>query len=144
VTSLEIEDVCSAIICTGPRSKISRVSFRREEARLIAFILVTADYLAQMSDPNYVEKLPVLIREFNEAYDFEQVPHEKRAYHELRELMEKTPGFWTNYVRPMLDFEAGGVHRFLTTAGQPNPYLQAVEANIEEVRRRLQAGVGST
>jgi hypothetical protein len=42
----------------------------------------------------------------------------------------------------MLDFEAGGVHRYLTTAGQPNPYLQAVEANLAELQRRLQAGTG--
>jgi hypothetical protein len=42
----------------------------------------------------------------------------------------------------MLDFEAGSVHRYLTSAGQPNPYLQAVEANLAEVRRRLQAGQG--
>jgi hypothetical protein len=34
------------------------------------------------------------------------------------------------------------VHRYLTTAGQPNPYLQAVEANMAEVRRRLQTGAG--
>ncbi|MBL9216224.1 MAG: HD domain-containing protein [Opitutaceae bacterium] len=136
----EVEDVCSAIICTGPHSKISQVSFRREEARLMAFILVTADYLAQMSDANYVKKLPILIREFNEAYEFEQVPPEKRPYHELRELMQKTPGFWTNFVRPMLDFEAGGVHRYLTTAGRPNPYLDAVEANIAEIRRLVQEG----
>jgi hypothetical protein len=41
-----------------------------------------------------------------------------------------------------LDFEAGAVHRYLTTAGQPNPYLQAVEDNLSEIRRRLQAGTG--
>jgi hypothetical protein len=57
-------------------------------------------------------------------------------------MLEKTEGFWSNYVRPMLDFEAGGVHRYLTSAGQPNPYLQAVEANLAEVRRRLQVGAG--
>jgi len=140
VTATEVEDICAAIICTGPKNKISQISFRSEEGRHFAFALVTADYLAQMSAPDYVEKLPALFREFEEAFDFEQTPPEKRPYHNLRELLEKTPGFWTNYVRPMLDFEAGGVHRYLTTAGQPNPYLQAVEANLAEVHRRLQAG----
>lgn len=140
-TATEIEDICSAIICTGPRNKISQISFRCEEARHFAFILVTADYLAQMSAPDYVDKLRALYREFQEAFDFEQVPGEKRPYHSLREMMQMTPAFWTNYVRPMLDFEAGGVHRYLTTAGQTNPYLQAVEDNIIEVRRRLQEGL---
>lgn len=142
VTASEIEDICAAIICTGPRSKISQVSFHRDEARQMAFILVTADYLAQMSAADYLEKLPVLYKEFVEAFEFEQIPPEKRPYHSLQQLLEKSSGFWTNYVRPMLDFEAGGVHRYLTTAGQPNPYLQAVEANLAELQRRLQAGAG--
>jgi len=140
-TATEIEDICSAIICTGPRNKISQIAFRSEQGRHFAFVLVTADYLAQMSAPDYVDKLAALYREFQEAYDFEQVPAEKRPYHSLREMMQLTPGFWTNYVRPMLDFEAGGVHRYLMTAGQTNPYLQAVEDNIIEVRRRLQEGL---
>lgn len=142
VTASEIEDICAAIICTGPRSKISQVSFHRDEARQMAFILVTADYLAQMSAADYLDKLPVLYKEFVEAFEFEQIPPEKRPYHSLQQLLEKSTGFWTNYVRPMLDFEAGGVHRYLTTAGQPNPYLQAVEANLAELQRRLQAGSG--
>ena len=144
VTATEVEDVCSAIICTGPQSRISQVTFHREETRIMGFILVTADYLAQMSAPDYGEKLPNLFREFQEAYEFEKVPVEKRPYHELRDLLAKTPHFWTKYVRPMLDFEAGGVHRYLTTAGQPNPYLQAVETNITEVRRRLEADAGQS
>lgn len=142
VTASEIEDICAAIICTGPRSKISQVAFHRDETRQIAFILVTADYLAQMSAADYLDKLPVLYKEFVEAFEFEQIPAEKRPYHSLQQLLEKSPGFWTNYVRPMLDFEAGGVHRYLTTAGQPNPYLQAVEANLAELQRRLQVGAG--
>ena len=108
----------------------------------MAFILVTADYLAQMSAADYLDKLPALYREFEEAFDFEKVPLEKRPYHNLQQLLEKSSGFWINYVRPMLDFEAGGVHRYLTTAGQPNPYLQAVEANLAELKRRLQPGTG--
>lgn len=142
VTATEVEDICAAIICTGPRSKISQISFRSEEGRHMAFALLTADYLAQMSAPDYVDKLPALFREFLEAFDFEQMPPEKRPYHTVRELLEKTPGFWSNYVRPMLDFEAGGVYRYLTTAGQPNTYLLAVEANMAEVNRRLQAVSG--
>jgi hypothetical protein len=142
VTATEIEDICAAIICTGPRNKISQIAFRTDSARHFAFALVTADYLAQMSAPDYVQKLPALYREFEEAFNFENVPLEKRPYLNFQQLLEKTDGFWFNYVRPMLDFEAGGVHRYLTLAGQPNPYLQAVEANLAEVRRQAQAGKG--
>ncbi|HVT72980.1 MAG TPA: HD domain-containing protein [Lacunisphaera sp.] len=142
VTGSEIEDICSAIICTGPQSRISQITFHREEARIFAFILVTADYLAQMSAADYPDELPILYREFHEAYEFEKVPEEKRPYKSVEDLLRRTPNFWQNYVRPMLDFEAGGVHRYLATAGQPNPYLQAAEANIAEVQRRLQVGSG--
>ncbi|HVZ63240.1 MAG TPA: HD domain-containing protein [Lacunisphaera sp.] len=142
VTGSEIEDICSAIICTGPQSRISQITFHREEARVFAFILVTADYLAQMSAVDYPDELPILYREFLEAYNFEKVPEEKRPYKSVEDLLRRTPNFWQNYVRPMLDFEAGGVHRYLATAGQPNPYLQAAEANIAEVQRRLQVGSG--
>ncbi|HWA27061.1 MAG TPA: hypothetical protein VG734_15495 [Lacunisphaera sp.] len=142
VTATEVEDICSAIICTGPRSKISQIAFRTEESRHMAFALLTADYLAQMSAPDYISKLPALYQEFQEAFEFEQIPMEKRPYHNVRQLLEKTPTFWSNLVRPMLDFEAGGVYRYLTTAGQPNPYLQAVEANMAEVQRLVQDGKG--
>jgi hypothetical protein len=144
VRPAEVEDICAAISCTGPQSKISQTTFRREEARIISFILVTADYLGQMSAPDYVATLPVLFGEFTEAYDFEHVPEQKRAFHSYKELMQDTPRFWGSFVRPMLDFEAGGMHRYLTTAGQPNPYLQAVEANVEEVRRLAREWAGQT
>lgn len=141
VTATEIDDICSAIICTGPRSKISQVSFRSDQGRHFAFVLVTADYLAQMSAPDYLEKLPALYREFMEAFVFEQIPPEKRPYQTYRELLEKTPAFWGAFVRPMLDFEAAGAYRYLTVAGQTNPYMQAVEDNIAEIKRRLDAGL---
>lgn len=144
VNPVEIDDICAGIMCTGPQTRISSMTFRREPARLLAFMLVTADYLGQMSAPDYVDELPILFAEFHEAFEFEQVPAERRTFLNVGELIAKTPLFWENYVRPMLDFEAGGVHRYLTTAGRPNPYLQAVDTNIAEVRRRLSLGTGTT
>ncbi len=140
VTESEVEDVCSAIICTGPRSRIGEVVFRGDQTRQIAFMLVTADYLAQMSAADYLDKLPKLYQEFVEAFDHEGIPEEKRVYQNLRSLLEKSPGFWHNYVRPLLDAETGGVYRYLSPAGQPNPYLDAVEANLLELQRRLVSG----
>jgi hypothetical protein len=133
----EIEDITTAISCTGPANRISNAVFRRPEAKLIACFLVTSDYLGQMSASDYVDELPILFREFAEAYEFEGVPADKRMFHSLDELQAKTPAFWEKYVRPMLDTEAGGVYRFLNHTGQPNPYFQAIDANIAEVRRRL-------
>lgn len=137
----EVEDIATAIGCTGPANRISAATFSRPEAKVIACILVTADYLSQMSAPDYVAKLPILYREFVEAYNFEELPEEKRMFHSLRELMERSPAFWEKFVRPMLDSEMAGMYRFLENTGQTNPYLQAVEDNVTEIRRLVQNGL---
>lgn len=137
----ELEMVCGAISCTGPRNRISAQSFPHATARRMACLLVTADYISQMSAPDYADKLDALFAEFVEAFDHEQVPLEKRPYPTLAELKRRTPDFWEKFVRPMLDNEADGVHRFLSITGQTNPYLQAVAENIAEVRRRAQSGL---
>lgn len=110
-------------------------------ARRLACLLVTADYLAQMSAPDYADKLDFLYAEFVEAYDYENVPAELRPYRDVAELKRKTPDFWEKFVRPMLDSEADGVHRFLTDTGQPNSYLDAVAANVAMIRLRAGSGV---
>lgn len=135
----EIDDICHAISCTGPLNRISAVEFRRPEARVMACILVTADYLGQMGAHDYVEELPFLYREFQEAYEFEGLPEAKRIFHSESELIRKTPAFWEQYVRPMLEREAGGVYHFLDGEHGVNPYVSAIEANMEEVRRRIAA-----
>ena len=139
VSPSEIEDICSAMMCTGPRNSISSVSFQREEARQIALLLVTADYLAQMSAADYLEKLPRLYLEFVEAFEYNEVPLEKRPYQSLDQLLEMTSGFWKNFVLPLLDGEAEAAYRYLSPLGTPNPYLVAVEANLAELERRLKA-----
>jgi hypothetical protein len=138
----EIEDICSAIRCTGPRNRISAQSFRRPEANVIACILVTADYLAQMSAPDYPDKLPLLFREFQEAFEHEGIPPEKRPYRNVLDLFQKTPAFWHKLVLPMLETEAHAQIHFLAITGQPNPYIGAVEANLAEIQRRSAAEVG--
>jgi hypothetical protein len=138
VTPDEMDDVCAAINCTGPRNHIAGHTFHRPEARIIACIVVTADYLAQMSAPDYLGKLPLLYREFQEAFDYEMVPADKRPYHSLRDLQEKTSDFWHKFVLPLLDNEADAVYRHLSITGQPNPYLLAVEDNLTKIRHRLQ------
>ncbi|HYC71461.1 MAG TPA: hypothetical protein VEB66_09665 [Opitutaceae bacterium] len=133
----EIDDIANAIGCTGPVNKFNVMPFRRPEARLIACILVTADYLGQMSAADYVEELPVLFGEFTEAYEHENLPEDKRFFKNERQLIEKTPEFWERYVRPMLAGDAGAMYRFLDRPDGSNPYLEAVEANIAAVRRQI-------
>lgn len=137
----EIDDVCTAISCTGPRNHISTQAFRSPVARRMACLLVTADYVSQMCAPDYADKLDHLFAEFVEAFEHDGIPTERRPYQSVAELKLKTPDFWTKFVRPMLDTEADAVHRYLSFTGQTNAYLQAIEDNIAEVRRRTQEGM---
>lgn len=141
IASEEIDDVCAAISCTGPRNRISAQIFRAPATRRMACLLVTADYVSQMCAPDYAEKLDHLFSEFAEAFAHDGVAPEQRPYHSVAELKLKTPDFWAKYVRPMLDTEADAVHRYLSFTGQTNAYLQAIEDNIAEVRRRTQEGL---
>lgn len=136
ITGAEIEDICSVMMCTGPRNRIANVSFEREEARQIARLLVTADYMAQMSAADYLEKLPLLYLEFVEAFEREGVPLENRPYHSLEQLLEMTPGFWHDFVLPLLNEEAEGVYNYLSPEGLPNPYLEAIKGNLAELELR--------
>jgi hypothetical protein len=133
----EIEDICAAIRCTGPRNQISTQTFRTPIVRRMACLLVTADYLSQMCAPGYADKLDYLFDEFVEAFDHDGVPIERRPFQNVIELKLRTPDFWAKFVRPMLDTEADAVHRYLSFTGQTNAYLRAIEDNIAEVRRRL-------
>ncbi len=137
LTHTEIEDICSAVMCTGPRNDITKAIFRCEEARQIALILVTSDYLAQMSAADYLEKLPRLYHEFEEAFEVNQVPQEKRPYHSLGQLLEMTPGFWNGYVLPLLENDLAGTYKYLSVNKSSNPYLEAVEDNLEQLSEQL-------
>jgi hypothetical protein len=57
-------------------------------------------------------------------------------------LIEKTPDFWTAFVRPKLEKDFEGVFRFLASPypDGPNPYVDAIEHNIALVRTRIAAG----
>jgi hypothetical protein len=141
VSIQEIEDICSAIMCTGPRNRISNVIFQREDARQIALLLVTADYLAQMSAPDYVEKLPRLYHEFMEAFDRAGTPLQDRPYKSLLQLLEMTSGFWEKFVLPILNVETEGAYHYLADEEGVNPYLDSVQINLEKIQSQLTSGV---
>lgn len=138
----EIEEVQSAISCTGPMNHIPNMHFRRPVVSLLASMLVTADYLGQLGAADYVEELPILFDEFREAYEHDKIPHEKWMFKSKQNLLQKTPDFWVKYVRPLLDNEAASVHRYLQKPDGTNPYFDAIEANMVRVRAMIASGAG--
>jgi len=128
----EVEDTLGMIRCTGLNGRPEKTSFGSELARIAACMVATSDFLGQMAAPDYVEKLPLLFAEFEEADDYSHVPKSKRMFSSAGQLISGTAGFWQGFVRPRLETEFSGVYRYLAlpAPSRRNPYLDAVELNV--------------
>ncbi|HXN36236.1 MAG TPA: hypothetical protein VN877_08695 [Opitutaceae bacterium] len=131
----EVENVLSAINCTGPNSEIGRLVFRSHVSRVVGCALATSDYIGQLSDPLYPTKLGELFREFCESDDYVNVPPERRVFKSEGDLICRTPGFWTHFVKPKLEKDFQSVYRFLArpALSDSNPYMDAVDANFAKI-----------
>jgi hypothetical protein len=139
VTPHELVGVLGAIRCTGPNTKIKERHFKTKVEELVGCALVTADYLAQMAAPDYVDKLEFLFKEFREADAFANVPPDLREFKSAEQLIALTPEFWRKDVLPRLKKEYRGLYRFLAQPYPrgPNPYLVAIERNIATIKARI-------
>jgi hypothetical protein len=134
----DVQGVLSAINCTGPTSEVARMHFRDPAERLIGCAVGTADYLGQMSATDYPDELDFLYDEFEESCDYTHVPKSARSFKSPRDLAVRTPEFWRQVVLPKLEHNFGALYRFLADpypTGE-NPYLDRIEENIAEIRRR--------
>lgn len=139
----DIRAVQNMIHCTGVDAELSVIPFQADMEATVGYALGTADLLGQMAADDYVEKLPLLHSEFAEATRYTKdksgfIGHFSTA----EDLMKKTPAFWEGYVRPKLDRDFGGLHRFLNDPFPhgPNVYFERIEANIARLRLRLVSG----
>jgi hypothetical protein len=141
VSEVEVDNVVSAINCTGPHSDISRLRFRDPAAKAVGCALATADYLGQLSDPHYPEKLGHLYAEFHESDEFANVPVERRAFKSADDLIRRTPSFWLKFVRPKLERDFDSSFRLLERplGSGNNGYLDAVAANFAKIEGRIAA-----
>lgn len=136
----DIRAVQNMIRCTGIEAFPESIGFESEDTRIVGHALGTADLLGQMAAADYVEKIPALHDEFQEAAQHDHghtdfVSKFGGAY----ELIARTPSFWRDYVLPKLEKDFNGLHHFLN---QPYPngrnwYLDRVEANMGCIRERL-------
>ena len=63
----DINDCGHIIMCTNLTMPLADIPFRSDAVRAMGRVLGSADLIAQMSDRNYLEKLPLLFQEFEEA-----------------------------------------------------------------------------
>jgi hypothetical protein len=135
----DIKSVQNMIHCTGVDAALSVIPFQNELEKTVGFALGTADLLGQMAADDYVEKLPILYREFAEAAQFSKdKTHFVAMYSSADDLMRKTPHFWENFVQVKLNRDFGGLHQFLNDPypNGPNDYLKRINAHMERLRRR--------
>jgi len=142
----EIRAVQNMIHCTGVNTRPGEIGFQSELERIVGFALATADLLGQLAADDYVEKLPILYEEFEEAAKFSgETGKFIGAFSSPDELMKKTPDFWTGFVKNRLEHDFRGLQRFLSDPypGGRNDYLERIEANIERLRLRTAGKNGS-
>lgn len=133
----DILAVQNMIFCTGVNAPLERIPFQSEEEKITGFALASADLLGQMAADDYVEKLPVLFSEFEEAWRHDPGrTGTTSAFSSAEELAQKTPAFWEECVLPKLERDFRGLHRFLSDPypDGPNGYLARIEANIGRLR----------
>ena len=126
----QIQYVQNIISCTGLKIDMLSIPFTSEMEKETGYILGTADLIGQMSDPNYLDKLPKLYDEFNDGGVL--------GYRSEKELIEKTPAFWENIVMKRLKEDFHSVYRFAANYFDGNNYyIAGVNKNIAHISQRL-------
>lgn len=131
-SSSQIQSVQNMISCTGLDGDLSKIHFTSEREKEAGCVLGTADYLGQMSDPNYVEKLPLLYDEYEEGH----FP----GYDSAQDLLQKTPKYFEDFVMKRLIEDYQSVYRFAANHfGGKNLYIEGIKKNVELVRNSLKS-----
>jgi hypothetical protein len=104
ISSRDFEYCRSCVRCTGLETKIGEIQFESVYHCEVGWMLGTADLLGQMADRTYLERLPFLYREFEEAH----VPE----YESELALLRKTPAFW-EFSKQRFVKELGNVDRYM-------------------------------
>jgi hypothetical protein len=130
-----VENLISA---TGPLANVSKIEFRSEVERLLGQAVCTADYVGQMSDPAYPDKLKVLFKEFEESYRYQRIPRSKWPFASYEALLRSTPDFWGKFVQYKMTVECNGVwdHLEHPVSGE-NPHMASIERNLATIACRI-------
>lgn len=133
-----IQFVENLISSTGPRVDITQIAFRSEVERLLGQVVCTADYIGQISDPRYPDRLEPLFAEFVESYRYQGIACDAWPFKSYEALLRGTPAFWNEFVLPKLNHECAGLWRYLEhPVTGDNTYIASVERNLATIRERI-------
>jgi hypothetical protein len=137
-SSGDIKFVETLISATGPNADVTLIPFRSEIERILGQAVCTADYIGQMSDPSYPDKLEVLFEEFEESFEYQQIPKNAWPFASYEDMLRNTPGFWGTFVQHKLVVECNGLWKHLVhPINGENPYRVSVERNLAVIEQRI-------
>ena len=134
-------DLVTGIIDLTEFHRPPRLPFSTAVEKTAACMVASADLLAQMSDPHYLENIHRLYEEFREAYETEGAEglaaRDITPFASADEMIAQTDTFYERFVLPRLA-ELGDMGRYLVAyfGEQRNPYLESIAANLAATRER--------
>lgn len=119
LTEEEKSRICNLIMVTDYFKKVENL-----EIDHVGACVALGDWLSQMGDEQYVEKLSKLYQEFDEFQKY----HNLNMYNGLQDLIIKTPGFWYKLVKPLLDSKFYALYEYTSSN-----YIVMIENNINRL-----------
>ena len=119
LTEEEKSRICGLIMVTDYFKKVENL-----ETDHVGACVALGDWLSQMGDEQYVEKLDNLYQEFDEFQKY----HNLNMYNGLNDLISKTPGFWYKLVKPLLNNKFYALYVYTSSN-----YIVMVEHNINRL-----------
>ena len=127
LSTSQTQYIKNTISCTGLGIDLEKIQFTIDREKETGFILGTADFLGQMSDPDYLVKLPKLYEEFREGG--------VSGYPDAEYLIEQTPKFFEDVVMKRLTVDFQSIYRFVANHFEgKNLYIDGIKKNISQIK----------
>ena len=139
----DIADLAGKLVhFTGYEHQPEDIDIADSKLRTLGAMVGTADVIAQMSDPAYLEKCrDRLFPEFEWGGIDKTVladGSEQVVYASAEHLLQKTPAFIKNTITTRLDGHFGGLYRYVAAHfGGRNLYMEALENNCRHLEALL-------
>ncbi len=142
----DIAPLCAKLVhFTGYEFQPDQIELDNPKHRILGCLAGTADVIAQMADPSYLEKCrDRLYPEFEIA----GIAREQRAdgseqviYASAQDLLVKTPAFIKATITQRLDGHFGGLYHYVAAHfGGNNLYMELLEKNCQHLEDLLSTG----
>ena len=142
----ELDDLCGKLVhFTGYDFQPDEIELDDPKHRILGCMVGTADVIAQMADPSYLEKCrDRLYPEFEIggiARELLEDGSEQVVYASAQDLLIKTPEFIKATISHRLDGHFGGLYKYVAAHfGGVNLYMQSLENNCLHLEQLLAMG----